>query len=77
MNHLFKEAMANSQCILDSAHHQGGSLREKKQSPKKVRSKKPYHGPTFRYERVFETQALSCSKLPGQMKCGTSTNKLS
>jgi hypothetical protein len=70
--------MANSQCILDSAHHQEGSLREKKQSPNKVRSKKPYHGPAFRYERVFETQALSCSKKPGEMKCGTSSsNKLS
>jgi hypothetical protein len=25
--------------------------------------KKPYHKPTFRYERVFETQALSCGKV--------------
>jgi hypothetical protein len=27
------------------------------------RAKKPYHKPTVRYERVFETSALSCSKI--------------
>jgi len=29
VNHLFKEAIANSQCILDSAHHQGGQFERK------------------------------------------------
>ena len=26
-------------------------------------SKKPYHKPGFRFERVFETRALSCGKV--------------
>ncbi len=38
-------------------------------------NKKPYQKPAFRYERVFETSALSCSKLPGAMRCGTKNNK--
>lgn len=31
--------------------------------------KKPYHRPEFRFERVFETQALSCGKLGTQAQC--------
>ena len=31
--------------------------------PKKT--KKPYVKPEFRYEKVFETQALSCGKVGG------------
>jgi len=31
--------------------------------------KKPYEKPGFRYERVFETQALSCGKI-GILQCG-------
>jgi hypothetical protein len=32
--------------------------------------KKPYVKPAFRYERVFETMALSCGKLnPNQFQC--------
>jgi hypothetical protein len=27
------------------------------------RPRKPYHKPTVRYERVFETQALTCGKV--------------
>jgi hypothetical protein len=27
--------------------------------------KKPYQSPVFRFERVFETAALSCGKLAG------------
>jgi hypothetical protein len=27
------------------------------------KAKKPYHKPAFRYERVFETQALVCGKI--------------
>jgi hypothetical protein len=27
------------------------------------RQKKPYHKPTVRYERVFETSALTCGKV--------------
>jgi hypothetical protein len=28
-----------------------------------MRNRKPYHKPAFRFERVFETQALSCGKI--------------
>jgi len=32
--------------------------------------KKPYHKPAFRYERVFETMALSCGKRdPTEFQC--------
>jgi len=31
----------------------------------KKQSKKPYTKPSFRFERVFETQALSCGKMIG------------
>lgn len=29
----------------------------------KTQTKKPYRKPAFRFERVFETQALSCGKV--------------
>jgi len=29
----------------------------------KQQTKKPYKKPTFRFERVFETQALACGKI--------------
>lgn len=33
-------------------------------------AKKPYQKPEFRYERVFETMALSCGKIsPTQFQC--------
>ena len=33
-------------------------------------SKKPYEKPSFRYERVFETMALSCGKIDStQSQC--------
>jgi hypothetical protein len=31
----------------------------------KHQTKKPYTKPAFRFERVFETQALSCGKIGG------------
>jgi len=31
----------------------------------KKQAKKPYTKPAFRFERVFETQALSCGKIIG------------
>lgn len=32
--------------------------------------KKPYQKPAFRYERVFETMALSCGKVsPTEFQC--------
>jgi hypothetical protein len=35
--------------------------------------KKPYTKPSFQFERVFETQALSCGKIHGgtQQQCRT------
>jgi len=38
------------------------SVGEKRQTDEK-RLKKPYSKPAFRFERVFETQALACGKL--------------
>jgi len=32
-------------------------------SPRKTAAKKPYIKPSFRFERVFETRALSCGKM--------------
>ncbi len=39
---------------------------EGKRRTQKKQSKKPYTKPAFRFERVFETQALSCGKVQGQ-----------
>jgi hypothetical protein len=38
---------------------------EDKRRAQKKQSKKPYTKPAFRFERVFETQALSCLKVQG------------
>ncbi len=35
---------------------------EGKPGPEPTLARKPYKKPAFRYERVFETQALSCGK---------------
>ncbi len=40
-------------------------LTELKGSQTQPAKKKPYQKPAFRYERVFETSALSCGKTPG------------
>jgi len=40
----------------------GGKLMEEKKSLDQLAAKKPYEKPTLWYERVFETQALSCLK---------------
>jgi hypothetical protein len=37
-----------------------------------AKRKKPYLKPEFRYERVFEMQALACVKTPTQGLCGLS-----
>jgi hypothetical protein len=36
---------------------------EKKRRSEPAQARKPYAKPAFRYERVFETQALSCGKI--------------
>jgi hypothetical protein len=46
---------------------------ESKKSDNKAKprpARKPYKKPEFRYERVFETMALACTKLPGAPRCG-------
>jgi hypothetical protein len=43
-----------------------------------IKEKKKYQKPTFRYERVFETQALSCGKTsPVQGTCHGASRKTS
>ena len=37
--------------------------REDKQETARHPKRKPYKKPTFRFERVFETQALACGKI--------------
>jgi hypothetical protein len=39
--------------------------------------KKPYEKPTFRYEQVFVTSALSCGKIAGASLICNSTPKAS
>lgn len=37
-------------------------------------AKEPYEKPSFRYERVFETMALTCGKIdPTQLQCQINT----
>lgn len=39
-------------------------------SAEKAKLKKPYNKPSFRFESVFETMALSCGKIiPSQAGC--------
>jgi len=40
-------------------------------------NKKPYEKPTFRYEQVFVTSALSCGKISGTTATCNSTPKVS
>lgn len=43
---------------------------EKSPSSTRRTGKKPYHKPSFRFERVFETMALACGKIaPTQFQC--------
>lgn len=40
-----------------------------------IRSRRPYQKPAFKFERVFETMALSCGKLsPTQFQCRIQKN---
>jgi hypothetical protein len=54
-----------------------GQEREPQQEDSQGRpaNKKPYQKPAFRYERVFETMALACSKQPGAAHCGARGGK--
>jgi hypothetical protein len=43
---------------------------ENRQATETKRSKKPYRKPDFKFERVFETMALSCGKISAvQAQC--------
>lgn len=42
---------------------------EKKQTEPACKNKKAYQKPSFRYERVFETVALSCGKIAINSSC--------
>lgn len=43
---------------------------EKNAGSNRHKGKKPYQKPEFRYERVFETMALSCGKIsPTEFQC--------
>jgi hypothetical protein len=54
-----------------------GSWESKEYAEKKSKSvsetkrvvKKPYQKPSFRYEKVFETMALSCGKVVNEGAC--------
>jgi hypothetical protein len=40
------------------------------ENPKPTKLKKPYQDPAFRYEKVFETMALTCGKTqPTTFEC--------
>jgi hypothetical protein len=49
----------------------GGEQKEKTApAPSGANGRKPYMKPAFRYERVFETMALSCGKVTStQFQC--------
>jgi hypothetical protein len=40
-------------------------------------AKKPYEKPSFRYEDVFVTSALSCTKAPHELTCKLGPKKVS
>lgn len=42
-------------------------------NPSNEIAKKPYEKPAFRYEQVFVTSALSCTKAGTQAQCGGQT----
>ena len=55
-------------CGLRKIMNENQGPREKEQSETPAK-KKPYQKPSFRYERVFETQALACNKVTGTSHC--------
>jgi hypothetical protein len=64
-----------NQPAIDPAELQGQPARRAGACPGLLFGKKPYHKPAVRYERVFETRALTCGKVqPTQASC-TSNRK--
>jgi hypothetical protein len=56
---------------------QDKSEEQKESAAEKPKQKRPYKKPTFRYERVFETNALSCGKIGIVQQSCRNNNKLS
>jgi hypothetical protein len=54
---------ARSNTEAGGASLSGDKLNPDKAPKTEVSKKKPYTKPAFRFERVFETQALSCGKI--------------
>jgi hypothetical protein len=54
---------AKSNTEARGANLDGNKLNPDKAPKTEVSKKKPYTKPAFRFERVFETQALSCGKV--------------
>jgi hypothetical protein len=50
---------------------------EQPRSVEAAKGKKAYNKPTFRYEKVFETAALSCGKIAGTSAVCNSSRKTS
>jgi hypothetical protein len=49
---------------------EGANVDDTKVNDRAGAGKKPYQKPEFRYERVFETMALSCGKVnPTELQC--------
>jgi len=56
---LGKSVLVRGECLMAN----GNSLGPENKPIQKKQSKKTYTKPAFRFERVFETQALSCGKV--------------
>jgi hypothetical protein len=54
---------ARSNTEAGGANLSGDKLNPDKAPKTEVSKKKPYTKPAFRFERVFETQVLSCGKI--------------
>jgi hypothetical protein len=50
--------------LANMPHEKDAPVSEQDDSQNQPTNRKPYQKPTFRYERVFETQALACGKTP-------------
>jgi hypothetical protein len=48
---------------------------DKNAGDKSQAGKKPYHKPSFRFEKVFETMALACGKVNNRGFCGRRGSK--
>ncbi len=56
---------------------QDKSEEQKEAAAGKPKQKRPYKKPTFRYEQVFETMALSCGKVGVSQESCRNNSKLS